>query len=82
MSFLHLAEIGLVMLLFTDASRTDFRLLRSIRNLPIRLLSTGMLLTIVLGAVGRSPGISRAVACGRRGSSRRFLRPPTPDWDR
>lgn len=49
--FLRIAEIGLVLLLFTDASRTDFALLRKIGNLPIRLLSTGMLLTIVLGAV-------------------------------
>ncbi len=48
---LHLAEVGLVMLLFTDASRTDLKVLRSIRNLPARLLSTGMLLTILLGAV-------------------------------
>jgi len=48
---LHLAEIGLVMLLFTDASRTDLNVLRSIRNLPARLLSAGMLLTIFLGAV-------------------------------
>ena len=37
--------------MFTDASRTDFKLLRSIGNLPIRLLSTGMLLTIFLGTV-------------------------------
>ena len=48
---LHLAEIGLVLLLFTDASRTDLKVLRSIENLPVRLLSTGMLLTIFLGAV-------------------------------
>ena len=48
---LHVAEVGLVMLLFTDASRTDLNVLRSIRNLPARLLSTGMLLTILLGAV-------------------------------
>jgi NhaP-type Na+/H+ or K+/H+ antiporter len=48
---LHLAKVGLVMLLFTDASRTDLNVLRSIRNLPARLLSTGMLLTILLGAV-------------------------------
>jgi sodium/hydrogen antiporter len=32
--FLHLAEIGLVLLLFTDASRTNLNVLRSIRNLP------------------------------------------------
>ena len=48
---LRVAEIGLVMLLFTDASRTDLNVLRSIRNLPARLLSAGMLLTIFLGAV-------------------------------
>ncbi|MGH7893762.1 MAG: cation:proton antiporter [Candidatus Binatia bacterium] len=48
---LRVAEVGLVLLLFTDASRTDLRVLRSIQNLPIRLLSTGLLLTIVLGAL-------------------------------
>lgn len=49
--FLRIAELGLVMLLFTDASRTDLRILRDIASLPGRLLSTGMLLTIALGAV-------------------------------
>ena len=49
--FLRLAEVGLVLLLFTDASRTDFKFLRTIGNLPIRLLSTGLLLTIFLGIV-------------------------------
>ncbi len=48
--FLRTAEIGLVLLLFTDASRTDLSILRSIRALPARLLSTGMLLTIAVGA--------------------------------
>jgi NhaP-type Na+/H+ or K+/H+ antiporter len=50
--FLQLAEAGLVLLLFTDASRTDLKVLKNIRNLPVRLLSTGMLLTIVLGGLG------------------------------
>jgi sodium/hydrogen antiporter len=50
--FLQVAELGLVLLLFTDASRTDLRVLKNIRNLPTRLLSTGMLLTILLGALG------------------------------
>ena len=50
--WLGIAEIGLVLLLFTDASRIDRRLLKSIRNLPLRLLSTGMLLTILLGGLG------------------------------
>lgn len=49
--FLRLAEIGLVMLLFTEASRTDLSVLRSVASLPVRLLSTGMLLTILLGAL-------------------------------
>ncbi len=49
--FLRLAEVGLVLLLFTDASRTDLHVLRSIRSLPARLLSVGMLLTIALGAM-------------------------------
>lgn len=49
--FLRLAEVGLVLLLFTDASRTDLKILRSIRNLPMRLLSAGMLLTMLLGAL-------------------------------
>jgi sodium/hydrogen antiporter len=48
---LRLAEIGLVLLLFTDASRTKLDILRSMGNLPIRLLSIGMLLTILVGAV-------------------------------
>jgi len=49
--FLTVAEVGLVLLLFTDASRTDLGVLKSIRNLPARLLSTGMLLTIFLGGL-------------------------------
>ncbi len=49
--FLLLAEVGLVLLLFTDASRTDLRVLRNLRDLPARLLSTGMLLTLLLGTL-------------------------------
>ena len=49
---LLIAEVTLVMLLFTDATRIDLRVLRGNRNLPVRLLSTGMLLTILLGAIG------------------------------
>jgi len=50
-TFLWLAEVGLVLLLFTDASRTDLHVLKSLRSLPVRLLSTGMLLTILLGGI-------------------------------
>lgn len=49
-AFLLIAEAGLVMTLFTDASRIQRRLLSGNRNLPVRLLSIGMLLTIALGA--------------------------------
>lgn len=51
-NLLLVAEIGLVSLLFTDASRTKLAALRQIGLLPLRLLSVGMLLTIVLGALG------------------------------
>jgi len=50
--FLTIAEVGLVLLLFTDASRTDLKILKNIRNLPVRLLTTGMLSTIALGTLG------------------------------
>lgn len=48
--FLLIAELGLVMTLFTDATHISLDSLRGQRNLPLRLLSTGMLLTILLGA--------------------------------
>lgn len=50
-ALLHVAELGLVLLLFTDASRTGLRLLRDIRALPARLLGPGMLLTLLLGGL-------------------------------
>ncbi|MHC4433281.1 MAG: cation:proton antiporter domain-containing protein, partial [Planctomycetota bacterium] len=46
-----LAELTLVLVLFTDASRIDLRLLRREHDLPIRLLSIGMPLTIISGAL-------------------------------
>ena len=47
---LRVAEVGLVLLLFSDASRIDLRVLQNFQSLPVRLLTTGMLLTIALGA--------------------------------
>lgn len=49
--FLLVAELGLVMTLFTDASRVAPRMLKGETNLPVRLLSTGMLLTMLLGVL-------------------------------
>jgi sodium/hydrogen antiporter len=49
---LWLAEIGLVMTLFTDATSVTLSSLRGNKSLPLRLLSTGMLLTILLGLLG------------------------------
>jgi NhaP-type Na+/H+ or K+/H+ antiporter len=48
---LKLAELGLVMLLFTDASHIGLTSLKGKENLPVRMLSVGMLLTILLGAI-------------------------------
>jgi len=59
--FLRGAELGLVLLLFTDASRTELAVVRSIRTVPGRLLSAGMLLTIILGTLAARlvfPGLS------------------------
>jgi NhaP-type Na+/H+ or K+/H+ antiporter len=49
--FLRSAEAGLVLLLFSDASRTDLRGLRRTGSLPARLLTVGLVLTILLGAL-------------------------------
>ncbi len=46
-----LAELTLVLVLFTDASRIDLSLLRREHDLPVRLLAIGMPLTLVLGAI-------------------------------
>lgn len=47
--FLRVAELGLVLLLFTDASRTSLSVFAGMKDLPARLLSVGMLLTLALG---------------------------------
>ncbi len=56
-----LAELTLVLVLFTDAARVDLALLRKEHDLPIRLLAFGLPLTIALGAVAAFvllPGLS------------------------
>jgi len=50
--WVHLiAEVTLVVVLFTDASQIDLRKLRQDTALPARLLGIGLPLTIVLGAI-------------------------------
>jgi len=50
--FIHgLAELTLILVLFSDAARIDLRNLRSDHDLPVRMLLIGMPLIIVFGAV-------------------------------
>lgn len=50
--FLHIvAEITLVLLLFTDAARIDLSVVREDHNLPVRMLAIGLPLTILLGTL-------------------------------
>jgi len=46
-----ITEITLVVVLFTDAAGTDFRLFRQSGNLPLRMLLIGMPLTVGLGTL-------------------------------
>ena len=51
-SVIHtLAEVTLILVLFSDAARIDLRLLRRDHDLPVRMLAIGLPLTIVGGAV-------------------------------
>lgn len=50
-SGLVVAEVALVIVLFTDASRIDLRTLRGNASLPARLLAIGMPLTIGAGVI-------------------------------
>jgi NhaP-type Na+/H+ or K+/H+ antiporter len=55
-----LAELTLVLVLFTDAARIDLTCLRREKSLPTRLLGIGMPLTIMAGAavaMGLLPGL-------------------------
>ena len=64
-TILIIAEIALVLTLFSDAARIDFKALLRGRMLPIRLLVIGLPLTILLGglvAAGMLPDITLAEA--------------------
>ena len=47
-----IAELALALVLFTDASKANIKVLESNSSLPIRLLLIGLPLTIVFGALG------------------------------
>jgi NhaP-type Na+/H+ or K+/H+ antiporter len=58
--WLTLAEIALILVLFSDATRINLRALSGNKSLPVRLLGIGMPLTILLGllaAVLTVPGL-------------------------
>lgn len=60
-----IAEITLIVILFTDAARIDLKLLRRDHNIPQRLLLVGMPLTVIFGAaiaLGLFPDLSLAEA--------------------
>lgn len=61
-SVIHaIAEVTLVVVLFTDAASTDLAVFRRARNLPLRMLLVGMPLAVGLGtlaATGLFPGWS------------------------
>lgn len=62
---LVVAEIALVLTLFSDAASIDFKALRRGRGLPLRLLIIGLPITIIFGglvAAGLFPGITLAEA--------------------
>ncbi len=64
-TMLLVAEIALVLTLFSDAASIDIRALRRGGMLPLRLLVVGLPLTILAGgliAIGLFPGISLAEA--------------------
>ncbi len=65
-TFLRLSELALVLILFTDSARIRLQPLFFSSSLPTRLLSIGMPLTILLGALPALlliPGLSLWEAC-------------------
>ena len=64
-----LAELTLVLVLFTDATRIDLAHLRLEGSLPARLLGIGLPLTVAAGALAAAmivPGLGPGWAPGRR----------------
>ncbi len=51
----HVAELTLVVVLFTDASRIDVRKLSADHDVPVRMLAIGLPLSVLLGALAAWP---------------------------
>ena len=65
--FIHgLAEVTLVLVLFSDAARIDLRQLRRDHNLPVRMLLIGLPLVILLGDAHRTRPAARPEPLGGR----------------
>lgn len=75
--FLVTAEVGLVLLLFTDASRTHWSVIKNTRYLCLRLLSAGMLLTIGLGVL-TAMLVFRSISLWEAGILAAILAPTDP----
>ena len=78
---LKLAEVGLVMLLFTDASHVDLKALKESENLPVRLLERRHAADHPAGDRRRQAWCSPACRSGRRASWPPSWRRPMPVWD-
>jgi NhaP-type Na+/H+ or K+/H+ antiporter len=76
-AFLVTAEVGLVLLLFTDASRTRWSVIENTRHLCLRLLSAGMLLTIGLGVL-TAMLVFRSISLWEAGILAAILAPTDP----
>ncbi|MDD1652105.1 MAG: hypothetical protein LUO86_03610 [Methanomicrobiales archaeon] len=78
---LIIAEIALVLILFSDAARIDRRALMGDRNLPLRLLAIGLPLTILAGAAGAIL-LFTALTLAEAALIGSILAPPMRAWGR
>lgn len=73
------AEFTLALILFSDASKVNLRVLRQSARLPIRLLGIGLALTIGLGS-GVAALLFREFSFEEAAILRVVLDPPTRPW--
>lgn len=78
---LTIAEIGLVMTLFTDATHVNRSILKKNRFLPVKLLTTGLLLTIILGTLAAMVVFTQ-LTIWEAGILAAILAPTDAGWDK